>query len=100
MKLSLNRQKTKGDFYEKNYFCYYDTGFTCFGLVDQNYELPESVLDELGIGTANISRAEIGRSQVSTTGSVGNVERTNYETVQMTMVKRGVIGVNKVGYVV
>lgn len=80
-------------------FCV-DTGFTCFGLVDQNYELPESVLDELGIGTANISRAEINRSQVSTTGSVGNVDRTNYETVQMTMVKRGVIGVNKVGYVV
>ena len=80
-------------------FCV-DTGFTCFGLVDQSYELPESVLDELGIGTANISRAEIGRSQVSTTGSVGNVDRTNYETVQMTMVKRGIIGVNKVGYVV
>lgn len=37
-------------------FCV-DTGFTCFGLVEQNYELPEEVLKELGIDTVKIGRA-------------------------------------------
>lgn len=80
-------------------FCV-DTGFTCFGLVDQNYELPEEMLKELGVDTipiprANIDTIDITRINVATAA----IERTQYETVGFTMVKRGVIGVNKVGYV-
>lgn len=80
-------------------FCV-DTGFTCFGLVEQNYELPESMLDEMGIKTANVSRAQVNRTGVNVSNVQQNVDRTNYETVEMTMVKRGVIDINKIGYVV
>lgn len=80
-------------------FCV-ETGFTCFGLVEQNYELPEGVLDELGIKTAPISRAQVSRSGINTPDIQQNVEHSGYETVEMTMIKRGVIGVNKIGYVI
>ena len=78
-------------------FCV-DTGFTCFGLVEQNYELPDKVLKELGIGTAKISRANVGRTQIKRTEDTTDIGRTSYETVNMTVLRRGIIGVNKIGY--
>ena len=47
-------------------FCI-DTGFTCFGLVEQNYELPEQVLKQLGIDTVKIEKTEFNQIQVETT---------------------------------
>lgn len=79
-------------------FCV-DTGFTCFGLVEQNYELPDEVLKELGIDTIKISRAKVGRTQIKRTEATTNIGRTSYETVNITVLRRGVIGVNKIGYV-
>lgn len=79
-------------------FCV-DTGFTCFGLVEQNYELPEAVFKELGIDTVKIGRAEVGTTQIKRTEPTANIGRTSYETVNMTVLRRGVIGVNKIGYV-
>lgn len=80
-------------------FCV-DTGFTCFGLVEQNYELPENVLNELGIETIPISRTEVERIDIPRTaiGTI-NVTKSEYETIDITVLRRGVIGVNKVGYV-
>lgn len=80
-------------------FCV-DTGFTCFGLVEQNYELPDKVLHEMGVETipvprARVQTANIERAQIPTAA----VNTTEYETVNMTVLRRGVIGVNKVGYV-
>lgn len=80
-------------------FCV-DTGFTCFGLVEQNYELPEDVLNELGIDTIPISRTQIQRTDILRTAiGTSDVERSDYETIDITVLRRGVIGVNKVGYV-
>lgn len=80
-------------------FCV-DTGFTCFGLVEQNYELPEDVLNELGIDTIPIPRAQIQRTDIPRTAiGTSDVERSDYETIDITVLRRGVIGVNKVGYV-
>lgn len=78
-------------------FCI-NTGFTCFGLVEQNYELPKEVLDELGVETIKISRAEIEKSDINKAAIYNDVEESNYETVQITMLERGMIGVNKIGY--
>ena len=80
-------------------FCV-DTGFTCFGLVEQSYELPEEVLNEMGIETIPIPRARveavhIPRTVIDTAG----IAKSNYETIDITVLRRGVIGVNKVGYV-
>lgn len=80
-------------------FCV-DTGFTCFGLVEQNYELPEDVLNELGIETIPIPRTQIDRVEVPHTRVMGaGVETSAYETIDITVLRRGVIGVNKIGYV-
>lgn len=79
-------------------FCV-DSGFTCFGLVEQNYELPEEVLKELGIKTTPIKRAEVKKVEVNSINTAIDVKRSQYETIDITILKRGIIGVNKVGYV-
>ena len=80
-------------------FCV-DTGFTCFGLVDQNYELPEEVLNELGIETIPIPRTEVETVDIPCTNiDETTVDTTEYETIDITVLRRGVIGVNKVGYI-
>lgn len=80
-------------------FCV-DTGFTCFGLVEQNYELPEDVMDELGVETIPIPRTQIERIEVPRTQtSTTDINKTDYETIDITVLRRGVIGVNKIGYV-
>lgn len=80
-------------------FCI-DTGFTCFGLVEQNYELPESVLHQLGIDTIRVGRNDVQQTQIDRTNVFDDVEEHQYETIDMTMLKRGVIGVNKIGYII
>jgi hypothetical protein len=80
-------------------FCV-DSGFTCFGLVDQNYELPEEVLRDMGVDLTPVSRTTISRTNVSNTAVATTVGRTNYETIDINIVRRGVIGVNKIGYVI
>ena len=80
-------------------FCV-DTGFTCFGLVEQNYELPEDVLNELGVETIPIPRTQVERIDVPRTQVMGTgIETAEYETIDITVLRRGVIGVNKIGYV-
>lgn len=80
-------------------FCV-DSGFTCFGLVEQNYELPEEVLHEMGIETIPVPRTQVERVDVPRTQVMGiGIEQAEYETIDITVLRRGVIGVNKVGYV-
>lgn len=80
-------------------FCV-DTGFTCFGLVEQNYELPEEVLHEMGVETIPVLRTQVERIDVPRTQIMGaGVETSEYETIDITVLRRGVIGVNKIGYV-
>lgn len=80
-------------------FCV-DTGVTCFGLVEQNYELPEDVLKEMGIETIPIQRTQVEMTDVPRTQVMGtDVETSEYETIDITVLRRGVIGVNRIGYV-
>ena len=80
-------------------FCV-ETGFTCFGLVEQNYELPEDVLNDLGINLATIPRTQIETTKIPrATVRSATVERAGHETIDITVLRRGIIGVNKVGYV-
>lgn len=81
-------------------FCV-DTGFTCFGLVEQDYQLPEEVLNSMGINTIKINQTPVHQTRISTAQiSQASINRTNYETIGFTMPRRGIIRVNKVGYVV
>ena len=79
-------------------FCV-DTGFTCFGLVEQNYELPEETLHEMGVHTIPVPRTEVSRIGLTTTAIDNKIQRAEYETINITVLKRGIIGVNKIGYV-
>lgn len=79
-------------------FCV-DTGFTCFGLVDQNYELPEEVLKDLGVDITPLSRTNVSRTNINSTQITTEINRTKYETIKINVLRRGIIGVNKIGYV-
>lgn len=79
-------------------FCV-DTGFTCFGLVEQNYELPEDVLQEMGVHYIPVPRTEVQRTDVSRTSTAVQINTSDYETINITVLRRGVIGVNRIGYV-
>lgn len=79
-------------------FCV-DTGFTCFGLVEQNYELPEEILHEMGVHTIPIPRTDVNRTEVEITDTANRIETSQYETIDINVLRRGVIGINKVGYV-
>lgn len=80
-------------------FCI-DTGFTCFGLVEQNYEIPDEVLHEMGIETIPIPRTQIEKTDVTRIKtSAVNVAKSKYETIGITILRRGIIGVNRIGYV-
>lgn len=80
-------------------FCV-DTGFTCFGLVEQNYELPNEVLNELGVEIASIPQTQIERIDVlRSETAITVIDKAEYETIDITVLRRGVIGVNKVGYI-
>ena len=78
-------------------FCV-DTGFTCFGLVDQDYELPEEVLNSIGIDTIEIPRKKVDYKVIETTEVHRPIDAKEYETIDITVLRRGIIGVNKVGY--
>ena len=74
-------------------------GFTCFGLVDQDYSLPESVLKGLGIDVIDIPRTEVPTTNLQRTEVRSQLSSTPLETINISMIKRGIISVNKVGYI-
>lgn len=82
-------------------FCV-DTGFTCFGLVEQDYELPNAILEEMGIDLAKIDCTPIDTTEISRAevANVGTVDRAQLETVDIRILRRGILSVNRIGYVV
>lgn len=80
-------------------FCV-DTGFTCFGLVEQDYTLPEEYLNQMGIKTITVKHTDIPVKQIKTIDiKRKNISGKNYETIDIKELRRGVIGVNKIGYI-
>ena len=87
-------------------FCI-DSGFTMFGLVEQNYELPVDILEEIGldvfryenfeVNTFEFDRFETEKFEVETFHpEVFSTE----DGIDFTFLRRGVIGINKIGYVI
>lgn len=80
-------------------FCV-ESGCTFFGLVDQNYELPKEVLQEIGIELFEFERFEPEYFEFDRF----EFERFEYEQIELciietTFLRRGVIGINMIGYV-
>lgn len=78
-------------------FCV-DSGFTCFGLVDQNYELPEETLSRLGVDYIPIPKTEVSTTNINKISTEKQIEQNQLETIDIQILKRGIIGINKIGY--
>lgn len=70
-----------------------------FGLVEQNYELPKELLNEIGVDVFDYETFEFDTFEADTF----NIETFDFDsfapdTLGITFLRRGVIGVNKVGY--
>lgn len=80
-------------------FCV-DTGFTMFGLVDQNYELPDEALEEIGIDIFQYEQFSFDEFQYDQF-SFNEFKYCKFEleTLNIGILRRGVIGVSQIGYV-
>ena len=79
-------------------FCV-DSGFTLFGLVDQDYELPEEVLKEIGIEIFEYEKFEYEPFEYEKFEyEKFEYEQFEYEKLHTIFLRRGVIGVNCIGY--
>jgi hypothetical protein len=80
-------------------FCI-DTGCTFFGLVEQDYTLPENVLKELGIQVFEYEKFYPKQLKVKKF-EPKKFEPKQFEpqTIGITVLRRGVIGVNNIGFV-
>jgi len=80
-------------------FCV-DTGFTLFGLVEQDYTLPDDIIKQMGIETFDYETFEVEGFKPDTF----EIESFSFDTfepdnLEITFLRRGVIGVSKIGYV-
>lgn len=80
-------------------FCV-ESGSTFFGLVEQNYELPKEVLEEIGVDVFEYETIEPEWFENEYTEPEWfEDESIQPETVDITFLRRGVIGIGKIGYV-
>lgn len=80
-------------------FCI-DTGFTMFGLVEQDYKLPEDIIEEIGINTFEYETFSY-ESFKPDTFEFESFEPDNIkpENIGIKYLSRGVLGITKIGYV-
>ena len=89
--------------YEAAHTCFMslciDTGFTCFGFVDQNYTLPDNVLKNLGIELFEYEKMDVESFEFNIFEvSTFDFQRFDYCSIEFQFLQRGVIGVNRIAY--
>ena len=78
-----------------------DTGFTCFGLVKQDYKIPEEVLKNMNIKTIDLRKNQLKTIELKKINlRTITLKKMKYETIGIKVLNRDVIGVFKVGYTV
>lgn len=76
-----------------------EKGYTFFGLVEQEYKLPLAICKKLGFDTFEYESFEYESfKNVPFEYESFEYEPFNYEKLDIVMLKRGVIGIRKVGY--
>ena len=91
--------------YDKGYnkfmsFCC-DTGFTCFGLVEQDYKIPDKILKEMKIKTFNFKTFEHKTFEHKSFEFKTFEHKTfKYQTIGLTFMSREVIRISKIGYAI
>lgn len=77
-----------------------DTGFTCFGLVEQDYKIPKEILDRIGIKIFDFKNYEPKKYEYKKFEvSKFSFSQYEYETIKIDFLKRDVIGIGKIAYV-
>ncbi len=80
-------------------FCI-DSGFTMFGLVEQNYELLEELLKEIGVEVFEYEKFDYSSIDTETFQfATITPEKVEPKGIDMVFLRRGVIGINCIGYV-
>ena len=80
-------------------FCV-DTGFTMFGLVDQNYELPEDVMREIGIDVFDYEKFDYAKVELQKFEyNKFQVASFRADSLDIHFLRRGVIGISQIGYI-
>lgn len=85
----------------KNAFLSYcvDTGFTLFGIVDQNYKLPNDIIESMGIETFDYEKMQYETFEPEKFESeLFEPEQDTTDDLDIQILRRGVIGVNIIGY--
>ncbi len=72
------------------------SGFTFFGLVKQDYSLPDGVLGELGIETVDLDKIETEQIELETI----DLELIDLDKIEFTMIERGFVKVDVIGNIV
>ena len=81
-------------------FCI-ESGFTLFGLVEQDYELPMEILKKIGLEVFDYGTVSAKKFEYSTyQPRLFEYKTQRPTTVDITFLRRGVIGVNTIGYLV
>jgi hypothetical protein len=76
-----------------------EKGYTFFGLVEQDYQLPSYVLEQLGLEIFQPTKADIEELKIDTfTPDALDVDVVQAERIELPMVRRGLMKVNRVGY--
>lgn len=77
-----------------------ETGVTLFGLVDQDYRLPDDIIEEIGIKSFDYDTFDVDTFEPESF-SFESFEPETFQpdTLGIKMLRRGVIGVTKVGYI-
>lgn len=77
-----------------------ETGVTLFGLVEQDYKLPDDIIKEMGLETFEFETfATETFEPESFAFDTFETESIQPDSLGITMLRRGVIGVSKIGYV-
>lgn len=79
-------------------FCV-ENGFTMFGLVDQNYELPKEILEEIGVEVFDYENFDYENFEPEKFNvTTFDFQSYEYEKYDIVFLRRGVIGIGRVGY--
>ena len=75
-------------------FCV-DTGFTMFGLVEQDYKIPEHILKKIGLKVFEYEKFQFHKFKPQKF----EIKKFQFEAFKITILRRGVIGISKIGYI-
>lgn len=77
-----------------------ESGFTLFGLVEQNYEMPDEAMEAIGL---EVFKYETFNPEIFSPEEVKlnqfHFEEFQPETLSLSILRRGVIGVHSIGYI-